>query len=125
MEPLQFSPSPKTPEINFDSEVGILEIKGKIYPENPKEFFGPVLTWADAYLKKPANRTELLLHLDYINSSSNEYVFRICKLIENLSINEFDASITWKFESDDEDMMQLGEDYKALLKINFNLIAVN
>ena len=115
----------KTPEINFDNESGVLSISGRVFPENPTSYFEPVIAWITAYLKSPKEQTTLIFSLSYFNSSANEYLFRCCKLIEKIFQNGQEAKIVWEYESDDEDMQQMGEDYKELLKINFEIKAID
>lgn len=125
MNSLQFPPSFKTPEIQLDAQTGILKISGRIFPENPKEFFGPIINWITEYAKNPAGTTSLVLNLSYFNSSSNEYIFRCCKMVEAISDAGSSAVIVWECEAEDEDMRQMGEDFKELLKINFEIKSVH
>jgi len=125
MEKLQLTQTFKTPEVDFDSETGNLKLSGRIFPENPKEFFMPLLDWIKIYSIQPAALTTLILNLTYFNSSSNEYIFRCCKLIEAMADLGNEAQIVWEYETDDDDMRQMGEDYKELLKIKFDIKAVS
>jgi len=115
----------KTPEVNFNNATGLLIISGRVFPENPDAFFQPILTWLSGYSKLPAAVSTLQFTLTYFNSSANEYLFRCCKLIESIAQSGSEAKIVWEYESDDEDMKQMGEDYKELLKINFEIKAIN
>ena len=125
MNSLNIPPSFKTPAIEMDAHTGILKISGRIFPENPKEFFEPIIKWFNEYANNPADATSLVLNLNYFNSSSNEYIFRCCKMVEALSDTGATAGIVWECESEDEDMRQMGEDFKELLKINFEIKAVH
>ncbi len=125
MESLNIESTFKTPAIHFDSVQGILSVNGRIFPENPKEFFGPVLIWLDQYIMNPAPKTQLNLTLSYFNSSANEYLFRCCKAMETLEDLGHPASISWYYETEDEDMKQMGEDFRDLLKINFEIHAIS
>ncbi len=42
MDNLRIEPTKYTPEIIFDAETNLLEIKGETYPENTAEFYAPV-----------------------------------------------------------------------------------
>jgi hypothetical protein len=46
-------------------------------------------------------------------------------MIESLVSQGHNGKIVWEFESDDDDMKQIGEDFKELLKIKFDLKAIN
>jgi hypothetical protein len=124
MNNLNIPSSFKTPDIQMDAQTGILKISGRVFPENPKEFFGPIINWITEYVKNPAEASSLVLNLSYFNSSSNEYIFRCCKMVEALNESGSTAGIVWEYEEDDEDMRQMGDDFKELLKINFEIKAV-
>jgi SiaC family regulatory phosphoprotein len=115
----------KTPEIQMNALTGVLKISGRVFPENPKEFFGPIMNWMNEYIRNPAEVSSLVLNLSYFNSSSNEYIFRCCKMLEALGDSGASAGIIWEYEAEDEDMRQMGEDFKELLKINFEIKAVH
>ena len=109
----------------MEAGTGILKITGRVFPENPKEFFTPVIAWITEYAKAPAAHTSLILNLSYFNSSSNEYIFRCCKMVEAIGEAGAIAGIVWEYEAEDEDMRQMGDDFKELLKINFEIKAVH
>ena len=46
-------------------------------------------------------------------------------MVEGITRSGNDARIVWQYEIEDEDMKQIGEDYADILKINFELKAVN
>jgi hypothetical protein len=125
MEKLVLEETFKTPFVSFDADSGILLLKGRVFPENPEDFFGSVLDWLQAYSKKPAQHTSVTLFLAYFNSTSSEYLFRICKMFESISEAGNSCKLCWEYERDDEDMKQIGEDYANLLKINFELRAIS
>jgi hypothetical protein len=124
MEKLVLEETFKTPYVAFDPASGILEIKGRVFPENPDEFFMPVLKWLENYSFNPASSTSLHLFLAYFNSTSSEYLFRICKSLETLFLTGHPTTLIWEYEQEDEDMKQIGEDYANLLKLNFELKSV-
>lgn len=109
----------------MDALTGVLKITGRVFPENPKEFFSPVTDWLKQYSTQPAENTSLILNLSYFNSSSNEYIFRCCKMVEAIGEAGAPSGIIWEYETDDEDMRQMGDDFKELLKINFEIKAVH
>lgn len=114
----------KTPAVLFDADSGNLELKGRVFPENPEDFFSPLLSWLQLYSSKPAKQTTMTMFLAYFNSTSSEYLFRICKMLESISEAGHSCLLRWEYEPEDEDMKQIGEDYANLLKINFELKAV-
>jgi hypothetical protein len=112
----------KTPSITFGFASGMLEIKGKSIPENSLEFYKPVFQWLDNYVESPSDKTELKVRLEYFNTSSSKCLLDIFRRLEALqSSGRSQVKISWYYDSDDEDMMEAGEDYQALVKIPFEL----
>ncbi|HNP98087.1 MAG TPA: DUF1987 domain-containing protein, partial [Bacteroidia bacterium] len=94
-------------------------------PENSLEFYKPVFEWLDAYSKSPAPNTEVHIRLDYFNTSSSKCLLDIFRRLEPAnSGGSSSVKVHWFYESDDEDMMEAGDDYQALVKLPFTLIKV-
>ena len=101
---------------------GLIELNGKSVPENPHAFYDPIINWITRYITNPAKFTEVKLSLEYLNSNSCIYIFKILQILQN-SYNEGNAmAINWYCEEDDEIMIGLANDYKTLLEIPFNVI---
>ena len=121
MSNLIINDSIKTPTVVFDI-AGILEIKGKSIPENSIEFYRPVFEWLDIYSQSPASKTELKISLEYFNTSSSKCLLDILRRLETINLSGKSAvKVLWFYDADDEDMMEAGEDYQALVKIPFEL----
>ena len=126
MDPLIIEESIKTPTISFDSGSGILEIKGKSIPENSLEFYKPVFDWLDKYASSPAQNTEFRVQLEYFNTSSSKCLLDLFRKLESTAnAGKSKVKVSWFYEADDEDMMEAGDDYQALVKIPFELIKVD
>jgi hypothetical protein len=122
MSNLEINDSIKTPSISFRENTGTLEIKGKSIPENSLEFYRPVFEWLDAYSHSPSSETELIVKLEYFNTSSSKCLLDIFRRLESInSSGKSNVKVKWFYETDDEDMMEAGEDYRALVKIPFEL----
>jgi len=117
--------SVKTPSISFAAENGILEIKGKSIPENSLEFYRPVFEWLDSYSQSPAPSTILKVALEYFNTSSSKCLLDIFRKLEVINLSgRSSVKVNWIYDTDDEDMMEAGEDYQALVKVPFEMSAV-
>ncbi|MBL0105588.1 MAG: DUF1987 domain-containing protein [Bacteroidetes bacterium] len=122
MSNLIIEESIKTPSISFRRETGTLELKGKSIPENSLEFYRPVYEWLDNYAQSPSTETELRVRLEYFNTSSSKCLLDIFRRLESLhSGGKSKVKVSWFYDSEDEDMMEAGEDYKALVKVPFEL----
>src|SRR3954470_13110152 len=122
MEKLIIEPGVKTPSVSFASESGMLELKGKSIPENSLEFYRPVFEWLDNYSQSPAPSTTLKVALEYFNTSSSKCLLDIFRKLEAINLSgRSTVKVNWMYDSDDEDMMEAGEDYQALVKVPFEL----
>lgn len=127
MENLLIEPSPLTPYVLFDTQTGILELKGRSSPDNSVGFYDKILTYFDRYFNsgEPLDVT-INVGLEYFNTSSLKCIFQILKKINDGAGNaSLSIQINWFYEEDDEDMLETGEDISALLNIEFNFITDN
>ncbi len=123
MDNITMEGSAKTPEISFDASTGVFNLKGRSIPENSVEFYKPVLEWLDQYATQSQAKTVLNVQLEYFNTSSSKCILDLLKKFEKISGNS-DVIINWHYESDDEDMMETGEDYKEIIKVPFNMVEI-
>lgn len=121
MENLKHEGSSKTPEVDFNSS-GELLLKGRSIPENSIEFYKPLIEWLEAYAESPSSTTVLSVQLEYFNTSSSKCILDVFKKLESVSGSEI--SIKWHYEEDDEDMLEAGEDYDAIIDLPFEMIEV-
>jgi hypothetical protein len=116
--------SVKTPSILMDEKEGKIAIKGISIPEDPHEFYHPLIQAIEVYRTSPAEKTLLDLHLEYFNTSSTLIIRNLIKNLGELR-DKTDLVVNWFFESDDEDMKEAGEEFKMLFEdITFNVTAV-
>lgn len=120
METIALNPTPKTPSVQFNKN-GHLELKGRSIPENSLEFYKPLIDWLDEYSKSSAPETNVHVHLEYFNTSSSKCLLDFFKRLENI-VNK--VTIHWYYEQDDEDMLEAGEDYEAIINVPFKMIEV-
>jgi hypothetical protein len=114
----------RTPFIHFIPMDGVFEVKGKSIPENAIIYYKPLLAWLDEYVQNPAPETHLKMQLDYFNTSSSKCIVDIFKKLELIPKNgKGKASVTWMYDSIDDDMLDAGEDYKSILNIPFQIVS--
>jgi hypothetical protein len=121
MENLNIEGSAKTPTVEFKT-AGSLLIKGRSIPENSIEFYKPLIDWIGEYGGAPQGKTEVNIQLEYFNTSSSKCILDVFKKLETLSGSSI--TINWYYEEDDEDMLEAGEDYQAIVDIPFKMIEV-
>ena len=124
MDKITIEGTSKTPTIIFDSEAGLLELKGRSIPENSIEFYKPVVESLDKYSHEPKDKTSVNIQLEYFNTSSSKCILDLFKKLETIHKTGKDVVINWFYEEDDEDMLEAGEDYQAIIKVPFKMIEV-
>lgn len=121
MEDLKQEGSAKTPEVEFNAS-GELLLKGRSIPENSIEFYKPLIEWIESYSESPNSSTVLNVQLEYFNTSSSKCILDVFKKLESITGSE--VSVKWYYEEDDEDMLEAGEDYEAIIDLPFEMIEV-
>ncbi|HCY46241.1 MAG TPA: nuclear pore complex subunit [Flavobacteriales bacterium] len=121
MESIKLEGTPKTPTVEFSAENGVLLLKGRSIPENSIEFYKPLINWIENYSASAPSETVLNVQLEYFNTSSSKCLLDIFKRLERVGNP---VTINWYYEEDDEDMLEAGEDYDAIIDIPFKMIEV-
>lgn len=122
MENLNIEGTPKTPTIVLNAVDRELLIKGRSIPENSIEFYRPLVNALDECAKEETDNLKVNIILEYFNTSSSKCLLDIFKKLEKINEKkEGSVSINWFYEEDDEDMLEAGEDYQAIINIPFNM----
>ena len=122
MEDLIINDGRRVPGVKFMASTGELRLSGRSIPENALDMYSPLLEWLDRYIQQPAGQTSFEFRLVYFNSSSAEYILEILRRLETLYLQGNKVSLNWYFDTDDEDMQQIGEDFKSMLKIPIEMV---
>lgn len=121
MDNFRIEGSAKTPEVDFKT-AGELLLKGRSIPENSVEFYAPILDWIENYGNSPQSETVVKVQLEYFNTSSSKCILDVFKKLETVSGTNM--IVKWYYEEDDEDMLEAGEDYDAIIDLNFEMVGV-
>ena len=92
---------------------GEMTISGRSIMEDPISFYKPVF---EALKQCQAKKFTLEIRLEYMNTSSTKVLLDLMRAIKD----RFHASnifINWYYESDDEDMFDIGKDFESLLSM--------
>ena len=111
MENLYIPATKYTPEISLDAEKGVIDIRGKSYPENTFEFYAPVMKWIEEYLKCCA-KDEITVNMEivYFNSSSSKLFFDLFDLLDEVK-DKYKITINWIYDEENESAEEAGEDF--------------
>ena len=124
MEALTIEGTAKTPNVKFEADNGLIEIKGRSIPENSIEFYKPLVDWLEEYGKTPAALTKVNIQLEYFNTSSSKCILDVFKKLEAIYKTKNEVIINWYYEEDDEDMLEAGEDYESIIRVPFKMIEI-
>ncbi|MBI4649452.1 MAG: DUF1987 domain-containing protein, partial [Bacteroidia bacterium] len=111
-----------TPDVNFDPQKGYFELSGKSVPENSMAFYSPLIEYLEKYANAPNENTSVHIKLKYFNTNSSKYIFSIFKIFENIAKTGHGVEIYWYYNIEDEDIIDSGEEYKALVKVPFKFV---
>jgi hypothetical protein len=115
-----------TPQITFDTFNHIFTIEGKSYPENTFDFYKGILEWLTIYFNNTSLNKTLTINIEliYLNSSSLKSYFEMFDIFEEAAKKGLSIKINWIYESDDDIMEEIGEDFMDSFKdLNINLIS--
>lgn len=123
MDNLNIAASAFTPTVNFDCKTGVMEIKGRSIPEQPDEFWMPIISWFEGYLMNPAEQTVFKIDLEYFNISSSKRILFLLYKLNTLAKTSENVKVEWYYKVSDEDMYEVGQDYKYMVKVPFEFLS--
>lgn len=122
MKALHIEPSEFSPKIVFDSANDQFEVEGVSRPENPMEFYQPVIDWLDAYIESPNESTTINFKFDYFNTSSLKYFLIILSKFKEIEEAGKEVKINWWYDEEDDEMLEVGENLEELSELEFNYV---
>ena len=125
MADLKLIGTENTPTIEFDSLKGSLLIKGASIPENPLESFEPLYKVLDSYDGNPSGKTKVDFWLEYFNTSSSGCILDVLRKLQALHLKGNEVEINWHYEEEDQDILEIGQDFSAMINIPFNLKVIH
>lgn len=124
MENINLTSSPTTPyfpEVNFNIETGVCEIKGESYMEETYKFYLPLINWFKEYCENVKNIVELNIKLIYLNTSSTKCLLDILETLKDFEDQGGSVNVNWYYDTSDPDMVDEVEDFEAESGIKINL----
>ena len=112
----------KTPQVNFDSANGRLDIAGESYPENAIETYQPIFNWLIEYISSTTNKIIINFKLGLLNLSSTKCILNVMEKLEETSKTGRQIELNWYYQVDDLDMLITGQAFAVDISLPFNLI---
>ena len=126
IEELIIEETPKTPHIDLNPVTGDLIITGKSIPENAAKVYEPVLNWITVYVQDPCPTTNLMINLDYYNTSSAIWLTKIIKALARIDNPEYALIIHLYMSVEDydeiEDFNDIKDTFLPLSDVEHNVI---
>lgn len=121
IEVVHILPTNKTPEVLLNP-VGIIKIKGRAIDESRTKFSGQIMIWIDAYLLNPAESTEVVIALEYLNNYNSIILASALKKLSQVNQQSKKIVIKWYIEEDDDDLLERGKYISSTFNIPIEFI---
>jgi len=99
------------PGIVYYPDTNQLDLVGRSIPENPELIFRRLDEWITLHFEKN-KELNISIQLEYINSGSSKYLYEILKRLTGFGRSGNEVRMKWRYEEDDEAMLELGEHYR-------------
>ncbi len=115
-------PTSKTPEVLLNPK-GIIKIKGRAIDESKTKFSDEIMSWIDSYLLNPAESTEVIIALEYLNSFNSIILASVLRLLSQVNQQSKNLVIKWYIDKDDDDLLERGQYISSTfnIPIEFNM----
>jgi hypothetical protein len=123
LDKLEIKAGVDTPYIIFDPETLSCEVSGKSYPPDVLKFYEPVMDWLDDFRLLSKEKLVVTFKLDYYNTASSKILLEIFYKLEEIRKESTDVSVNWYYPDDDEEMLEVGEEFQRLVNVPFKHIS--
>jgi hypothetical protein len=100
---------------------GYLSISGKSVPFNYPEIYDTIRDRLTLYMEKPEKHTTIDFRLSAINAASKRSIINTFCLFEEMKSKGCDVHVNWFYQSDDEDIFELGEIFQSVFDLDIHL----
>jgi hypothetical protein len=122
---LTIKPTTNTPFIEFDPQIGSLTIMGQSHPEDPQEFYQDLVEVLTEYCLNPKAHTKVIVDLEYMNTGTSRVIYNVFRKLETIVDEKREVEVHWRYEEDDDDMLDAGKIFSEITKLKFKMIGVN
>jgi len=124
MEKIFINATEDTPRVTLDPENNLYELFGRSLPEDAAEFYEPILKWLDEFaatIDSNSSKTELVIKLEYFNTTSSKFLLDIFGKLEDMHADGKNVVIHWYYFEEDIDMKDAGEEFSDLIEVPFEM----
>jgi hypothetical protein len=122
MENLIIAATNETPDVNLNSTEGYFSFSGKSYPENVNDFYSDIIKYLNTYTQAPLEKTTLEFKWLYYNTATSKMIVKIIMELKSVISKGKHFEIKWLCKSNDDLMIEKGEELKDILDIDFSIV---
>jgi len=116
MDDILIEGTERAPKVAFEFSANKFAISGESYPEDVTAFYGELIGNLEAHFDSLEGQSVTFsFELIYFNSSTAKVMMRLFEMLDECAENN-DVSIVWKYEEDDDNMQELGEEFSEDLE---------
>jgi hypothetical protein len=119
--PVHILPSGNTPEVILNPD-GKLRVTGRAIDESKTKFTEQMVSWVDSYLLDPADNTEIIIALEYMNSFNAIFISSVLRKLAQVNLQFKKLSVKWYIEEDDDDLLERAEHISSAFNIPVDFI---
>ncbi len=116
-----FHESENTPMVVASWEQGTIDFSGIANPDDVFLIFKPLYKWLDLYFSSNKNHLTINFQLEYINNSFSLAILDLFRQLNTKFEEGIRIQVNWYYNSNEEDMLEQGEDYKDMAKFPFEM----
>jgi hypothetical protein len=121
LKALRIEPTFATPTIVMDAESGVFKITGNSYPEDPWQFYMPVIDWFQKYSQHPLPRTVFEFRFTYFSTACTQLIFELFRILETMFKNKYEVLVRWFYSTDNDEIHENGIDFSDLFDLPFEV----
>ncbi|MBI5218904.1 MAG: DUF1987 domain-containing protein [Bacteroidia bacterium] len=121
MEILSIEETQRSPAVVLDPFAGKIEFRGRSIMDNPLAFYRPIYEWFEKYKIHPCNVTQVEIQMEYFNTSSSKCLLDVFRYLIDIQTAGDRVSVNWYYADEDDDMLEIGEDFQSVVSIPFNM----
>lgn len=123
MNDLYIPPTRNTLEVKLETNGNML-FRGISTPENIKKFMSPIIDWLNEFKKTPPKKLTVNFEINYFNTVSSRYFYELILIIDSFKENGCEISFNWYYEEEDDDLLELGEEFEQSAQVKFNYFSI-
>lgn len=123
MKKLEVAKTISTPHMLIDAENNYLMLSGESFPENIINFYEPLLTWLESYLKTDFPSFTFDCYLVYFNSSTSKLLMNILGAMNDAAALGKTVIVNWHSSKENDVIIECGEEFgEDFSEMQFNII---